>query len=94
MLITRASGGYNGGRRCAFLHNRLLWISVRLSGCFGAANGLPGIQGEIWRHATNGKRLINLRSSLMLSYSQKKTNIQLIMIAENETDKLKKLIII
>ena len=41
----RASGGYNGGRY-AFLHNRLSWISIRLSGCIAAVSRLPGSRME------------------------------------------------
>ena len=39
------------------LHNRLLWISLGLTGCFGAVNRIPGMQGAIWWHATRWKQV-------------------------------------
>ena len=50
----RASDGYSRSR-CAFQHNRSLWISVRLSGYFGAVSRLPGIQGATY--ATRWKQV-------------------------------------
>ena len=80
----RASSGYNGGR-CAFLHNRSLWISVKLSGCFDAANCLPGLQGALWWHETRWKQA---QKYAQLSYTHR-NNLPLIMIPENKTDKFK-----
>ena len=58
-------------------------FSVRLSGCLGAANHLPGMQGD--NMATCNKMEIGTdvcAALFMLSYSTEATNIHLLMIAD------------